>query len=64
MLTLFFTVLRAYLTNSLTNRMTTPDVEDLFRDWNTERQAKISSGDGGVGFKWCEDQLNKIINTR
>ena len=44
--------------------MTTLDIEDLFRDWNTERQTRISSNEGGVTHKWCEDQLTKIINTR
>ena len=33
-------------------------------DWNTERISRISRQEGTVPYKWCEDQLIKIVNTR
>ena len=82
-LTLFFAVLRNYI--SRTVKATTIDVEvslpppgfsptpssyncflyqRLFTTWNIERIARISREDGTVPYKWCEDQLTKIVNAR
>ena len=61
-LTLFMAVLRNYLSRAV--KVTTPDVKNLFVDWNIERISKIAAKEGTVGYKWVEDQLSKIVNTR
>ena len=61
-LTLFMVVLRNYLSRAV--KVTTPDVEKLFVDWNIERIAKIAAKDGTVSYKWVEDQLTRIVTTR
>ena len=61
-LTLFMVVLRNYLSRAV--KVTTPDVENLFVEWNIERIAKIAAKDGTVSYKWVEDQLTRIVTTR
>ena len=61
-LTLFMAILRNYL--SRTVKVTTPDVEKLFVDWNIRRILRIAAKSGMVSYKWVEDQLTKIVNTQ